>query len=201
VHPRWRWPKGAFPERYRFDAVARRLAGALEDPARRAAMAALEAEGFRAHPAGDDPLVRLFEGVAPPALPALRARVAPAPIVLFRYCPSPRDPTLASACLGVVGSDDAVDAAVAVGVAGPEHGIGTAAIVRFLVALRSFAAWEIEGLGESRITLALAPRSAEAALRIAEQALRICPPLRGRIAPQALAEAMRSEHTLDLDYA
>jgi hypothetical protein len=200
VHPRPRWPKGPFPDKYRFDAVAQRLTGAFEAPERKAALEELRAAGWLPLAANDDPFVRLFEGEAGLDLVALRAQLAPRGLLPFRWSASPRDPALARARLGLVASADPIDAVVAVGVAGPEHGIGTAALVRFLAALRSFAGWEIESLGEDRLELTLRPRNSDAALRIAERALRICPPLKARTTAVALTSEIAREERLELVY-
>lgn len=195
-----RWPKGPFPARYRWDAVAQRLAEAWNAPARAGVERALAALGLARCADHDDPFVRIFvPGAAetPVDLAAARAALAASDVYAFRWFAPER-----TACaLGLVASADPIDATVAVGAAGPRWGIGTAAIVRFLVALRSFAIFDVDVIAEDRLAMAIAPRDASCALRIAERVLRICPPLARSSCADELARAMMRDRRLDLDYA
>lgn len=186
-----RWPKGPFPEKYRWAAVEARLAGAWEPRA-----GALDALGLAPRAGWDDPYVRLFEG---DDLAAARAALAEQDLFAFRWRGSERAGTAGERAIGVVPSRDPIVAVIAVGVAGPQHGIGTAALVRFLAVLRAFAAWEIEELGEDALTMRIVPASDDAGLRIAERARQICPPLMA-IEPQLLADRIAREQRLEIAY-
>lgn len=190
-----RWPKGPFPERYRWAAVEARLVGAWD--ARGAAIAALEARGMTARAGWDDPYVRLFTGALD--LAGARAAVAEHDVFAFRWQGSERAGTGGEHAIGLVPSRDPIVAAIAVGVAGPQHGIGTAAIVRFLVALRSFAALDIEEIAEDAIGMRIVPHGPDAALRIAERVRHVCPPMTA-VAAEELADRMVREERLRVAY-
>lgn len=186
-----RWPKGPFPEKYRWATVEARLIGAWD-----ARPGALDALGLAPREGWDDPYVKLFEG---DDLPAARAALTEHEVFAFRWRGSERAGTAGERAIGVVPARDPIVAVIAVGVAGPQHGIGTAALVRFLAVLRAFAAWEIEELGEDALTMKLVPHSEDATLRIAERARQICPPLVAIEAP-ALAERIAREQRLSIEY-
>lgn len=201
-----RWPKGPFPEKYRFDPVEERLRGAWAGFGAAEALGRLAAKGLDPYPGHEDPYVRLF--VAPDHaldVAALRAELAGMPVFAFRYAVSGRDDVVtdeSGPVLGLVASTDPIDAVVAVGTAGPRHGIGTAAIVRFLATLRTFARWQPEDIGEERLRFSLVPKEEDGAGRIAERVLKICPPLvRANVTVETLAERIRETGELDLDWS
>ncbi|WP_236519360.1 hypothetical protein [Sandaracinus amylolyticus] len=191
-----RWPKGPFPEKYRWEAIEARLAGGWDDPRRRALIEALEARGWRAMEGHDDPYLRVVvrEGAE---LDEVRTLARDAATFVFRWrAHDGREG------VGLVASGDPVDAVAAVGVAGPQHGVGTAAIVRFLVSLRSFARYELEELAEDRVAMRIEPRDEEIARMIGERVPHVCPP-RARLAQTGamIVEEMRTTGRLVLDYA
>ncbi len=189
------WPKGPFPERYRWPAVESRLRGAWASDERAAALVALAERGCVAAVGDDDEFVRALE--LPPGVDAsaLRAELTAAGVFAFEL----ERVDVEEVALGLVASADPLDALVAVGVASPEHGIGNAAIVRFAKALGAFARWEIRRLGESRALLGVTARDRDDALRIADRARHICPPLASRDAA-SLADELDATRALDLDY-
>lgn len=194
-----RWPKGPFPEKYKWEPVEARLAGAWDDPRRQDAIAALERAGWRAHEGHDDPYLRVLVQDGAVDLAAARATIAGAPLYAFRW----RGPERAlPEALGLVASADPVDAVVAVGVAGPRHGVGTAALVRFLVSLRSYARYDLDELSEDRLSMTIVPRDEEIAEMIGERVLNVCPP-RARAGQSAedVAREMRETGRLTLDLA
>lgn len=200
-----RWPKGPFPEKYRFDAVEARLRGAWAGLGAADALGRLATLGLTAHPSHEDPYVRLFvRNGSALDLASARAEVLGLPVFVFGFAVSGRDDVVTNATgaiLGVVASTDPIDAVVAVGTAGPRHGIGTAAITRFLATLKTFAGWQPEEIGEERLRLSLTPKEEDGAGRIAERVLKICPPLvRAEVSADTLAEAIRSHHRLELDW-
>lgn len=194
-----RWPKGPFPEKYKWAPVAARLAGGWEDSRRQEALAALGAQGWRAHPTHDDPYLRVLVRDGELDLAAARAAIAGAPLYAFRW----RGPEGAlPEALGLVASGDAVDAVVAVGVAGPRHGVGTAALVRFLVSLRSFARYDLDELSEDRLSMTITPRDEETAEMIGGRVLNVCPPrARAGQTGEDVAREMRETGRLALDFA
>jgi hypothetical protein len=201
-----RWPKGPFPEKYRFDAVEARLRGAWAGLGAADALGRLAALGLTAHPRHEDPYVRLFVGPEGAIdLGSARAEIAGLPVFAFGFAVSGRDDVVtdaSGAILGVVASTDPIDAVVAVGTAGPRHGIGTAAITRFLATLKTFARWQPEEIGEERLRISLTPKEEDGAQRIAERVLKICPPLvRSGVSAESLAERIRTQRDLDLDWS
>jgi hypothetical protein len=206
ARPSPRWPKGPFPEKYRFDPVEARLRGAWAGFGAAEALGKIAASGLAPHPEHEDPYLRLF--IAPLGgldVAAVRAELAGLPVLAFRFATSARDDLVTDAkgvVLGLVASTDPIDAVVAVGTAGPRHGIGTAAIVRFLATLKTFARWTPEEIGEERLRLSVVPREEDAVLRIAERVLKICPPLvRANVSAESLAERMRVGGDLELDWS
>jgi hypothetical protein len=200
-----RWPKGPFPDKYRFDAVEKRLHGAWAGFGAADALAKIAARGLVPHPAHEDPYVRLF--VAPLGgldVREVRTELAGLPVLAFRFATSARDDLVTDASgtvLGLAATIDPIDAVVAVGTAGPRHGIGTAAIVRFLATLKTFAKWQPEDIGEERLRFSLTPKEEDGAGRIAERVLKICPPLaRSGVTVDALADRIRETGELDLDW-
>lgn len=129
------------------------------------------------HPRHDDPFVKLFGG----ASPASREALAPlAGVSVFRWCFGTRDDVVVGTegpLVGLTPTDHPVESLVLVGVAGPAHGIGSAALARFFTTLRSFASYRIEAMGEERIEASITPRDAAAALLIADRMRHVCPPL------------------------
>ncbi|AKF09717.1 hypothetical protein [Sandaracinus amylolyticus] len=197
--PARRWPKGPFPDKYRWETIEARLAGGWDDPRRRTLVDALEARGWRAMEGHDDPYLRVVirEGASEEELDALRALARDAGTFAFRWRAHDRREGI-----GLVASGDPVDAVAAVGVAGPQHGVGTAAIVRFLVSLRSFARYELEELADDRVAMRIEPRDEEIARMIGERVPHVCPPRARRAQTGAqIAEEMRTTGRLVLDYA
>ncbi|MBX7194899.1 MAG: DUF4253 domain-containing protein [Sandaracinaceae bacterium] len=200
-----RWPKGPFPERYRFPAVEARLAhgwSTEREEAYRSLVLGLDPVG------PEDPWVRLVRVPDPSRraerFRALRARAKELELVAFAWIAparARRDGLDAQDVLGVVPTSDPVDAVSATGVAGPVHGIGMPAIVRFLVTLRSFGAFEILAMGEDCLELAFEAKNDEALARVAERVLRICPPLARRESAEALAVRVRETSLLRMDWA
>lgn len=202
-----RWPKGPFPERYRFGVVEARLRDAWEEPARVALLARLTDDGLTLLEGEDDPWLRLFalpsrEGrVDEDALALVRTLAREASCLAFAWCAPARERGRGAGVVGVVPTSDPVDALSAVGVAGPNHGIGMPALVRFLVTLRSFARVELVAMGEDRLELALDPASEEALSRIAERVTHLCPPLARTSDPVAIAASIRESGRLVLDWS
>ena len=208
-----RWPKGPFPERYRWDPVAERLKDAWSEPRRAAALARLLEGGWTPDASYEDPWVRVLrpkssdpepspdpEHSPEPALDSLFAELAMDGITAFRWDPPQGEPATPGA-IALVASDDPVDAIVAVGVSGPRHGVGVAALVRYTVAIRGLTRFGIHTAGEERVVLSLDPPTELVRLRIAERALRVCPPLgRTGISIEALAASIAETHLLDLTY-
>ena len=199
-----RWPKGPFPERYRFAAVEARLGGAWSDDRLHALDAIARAHALA--PIGpEDPWVRLFrvpsEGHDDVALRASAREHGLTAFVWIAPARTRRDATAEERVVGVVPSSDLVEAVTAVGVAGPVHGIGMPAIVRFLVTLRSFARYDLGAMGEDCLELGLTPRDEEALARIAERVLRICPPLARSQSAEAVANTIRTTSVLRMDWA
>lgn len=201
-----RWPKGPFPERYRFDAVEARLASAWSDEVcmRLAPITA----GFALLPP-HDPWLRVFGTSAlhdEAWHAALRSRATELGATAFVWIPSARarreaDPSTTRDAIGLVPTSDVIDAVSAVGVAGPNHGIGMPAIVRFLVTLRSFGRFEIEAMGEDAIVLRYEPRSDDALARVAERVLKICPPLARTSTVEAVVAQVREHGRIRMDWA
>jgi hypothetical protein len=198
-----RWPKGPFPERYRFAAVQARL-GAGWDAERAQALASLVGGLEALGP--DDPWVRLYrlrdEGAVDRR--ALRTSARERGLTAFDWIAPARARRDGAAPEGVVGfapSGDLVEAVSAVGVAGPMHGIGLPAVVRFLVTLRSFARHDVLAMGEDCLVLELAPRDEDALVRVAERVLRICPPLARSSTADEVAHTVRDTGILRMDWA
>lgn len=200
-----RWPKGPFPERYRFGAVEARLASAwhAEDDVRLSPLLA----GLTLVPP-HDPWVRVYttsERHDDAWHDALRARATELGATAFRWIAPARERRDAAEpsadAIGIVPTTDVVDAVSAVGIAGPNHGIGMPAIVRFLVTLRSFGRYEIEAMGEDAIVLRYTPKSDEALARVADRVLHLCPPLARSSSTEAIASSMRARGRLEMDWA
>ncbi len=198
-----RWPKGPFPERYRFAAVEARLEARWGD--REQALRSLTSGLTPFGP--DDPWVRLF--LEPPTLSAsdrrtLSRRAREEAMTVFAWVAPRRERREGApqpAVLGFVPATDPPDAVSAVGVAGLAHGIGLAAIVRFLAALPAFAPFEIARMGEDYLALSLTPKSDEALLRVAYRARLVCPPLAEEEDITRLVEALRTTGSLVMDWA
>ncbi|MFO0682535.1 MAG: hypothetical protein U0234_10810 [Sandaracinus sp.] len=121
--------------------------------------------------------MKLFASARPDALEALRALPG---VSAFAWCFGTRDDVVTEEdgpLVGLVPTAHPVEALVLVGVAGPAHGIGSAALARFFTTLRSFASYRIEAMGEERIEASITPRDAAAALLIADRMRHVCPPL------------------------
>ncbi len=194
-----RWPKGPFPERYRARPTHERLAGAWASDRARAALDRAAALGLAPHPRHADPFYRLLGPATDEALEALR----PLPGILpFRWCFGTRDDVVVpadGALIGLAPTDDAIEALLVVGTSGPTHGIGSAAVARFLTTLRSFSRYRLEALGEERIELAITPRDLAAAGLIADRMRHVCPPL-ARAHPDAaplVAELVAGRFVMD----
>lgn len=190
-----RWPKGPFPEKYRWDAVAARLDAAHAEL--EAAIEIARGLGLAPRDGWKDPYLAIH---APAPLLEVRRALAERAVLAFEWWGSERAGTGGERGIGIVANRDPILAAIAVGVAGPQHGIGTAAIVRFLAALPSFASIDVDGIGEDSIGIALMPRSDDAALRIAERVRQICPPIARAIDARALADRIVREQRLEIAY-
>lgn len=217
--PRRRWPKGPFPDKYRWAGVAARLAGAWESERGAHALARLGAHGLAPHPTEDDPHARVFVGPAPDT-GALQRELRPLGVTVYAWLPhSARDGEggeadrgSAQIAIGAVASDDPLDAIACAGVAGPKHGIGATAVARFAMALRHFASessprehgrarFAILAMGEDRLRIDFLPRDGDAARTVAARVLELCPGMaRAGTTVDALAERMLREHALDLDW-
>ncbi len=216
MHPATRWPKGPFPEKYRFDAVAARLDGAWSLGPTSALVAALGGPGGWVDEAYDDPYVRVFGRAAATSaddgawLRDARSLAVDSGCHVFVWSPPDRGgrgdgrmaDTDAPMRLGVVASADPIDAIVACGVAGPAQGVGLTTVVRFVATLRSFATLDVDTIGEDRLGMTLAPRSVTAPSRIAERALQVCPGLVRSVGRAEDLEArMAQTGRLDLDWS
>lgn len=194
-----RWPKGPFPEKFRGPAVLARLAHAWDEPAPRAAEAAAIAAGWSRHPCYDDPFVALFVGGPAASIDALRAHEG---VTFAPWAFGAKDDVVVAsdgAVLALLPTADAIEAAMLVGTSGPRHGIGSAAIARFLVTLRSFARTSLVSLGEEYLEMTIAPRDAATALLIADRMRHVCPPLaRAHATPEPIAaELMAGRLVMD----
>ena len=151
---------------------------------REASIAALDRAaslGLTPHPRHSDPFVRLFSS-NDAALEAMRTQPD---VMAFRWCFGTRDDVVVESdgpMIGLVPTEDPIEALVLVGVSGPTLGIGTAAVARFLTTLRSFSRYRLEAMGEERIELSITPRDATAAAQIADRMRHVCPSL-GRAHP------------------
>lgn len=197
------WPKGPFPEKYTARAVHARLEGAWDDEVRRAAVARVRALGLVPHPAQRDPITMVFLGEA--ELEVVRVALAGAPVTAFAWRAGNGDDRSqaerGASAIALCPSADPIDALVAIGVASPQHGIGTAALVRFVTTLRGVAHDVcIDELAEDGLVLALTPKSAEAARRIAVRARELCAPLATRCDEASVHEALETEHRLALSW-
>lgn len=200
-----RWPKGPFPERYRFAMVEARLVDAWAEPRRAALLVELESGGLTAL-GPEDPWVRLFawpddRDAAELARIRLRAREAGATAFVWCAPRKERDVARSHGVIGLVPSAEPAEAISAIGVAGPIHGIGLPALVRFLVTLRSFGRFEIEAMGEDRLELSLVPKDEVALQRVAERVLHLCPPLARTSSADAVAHGIRESGRLVMDWA
>lgn len=168
-----------------------------------AALARVEALGLRAHASHQDPIVRVLVGET--TLAAVRAALGEAPATAFVWRSGARDDRFGGeegrAAHGVSPSVDPIDALIAVGVASPAHGIGTAALVRFVTTLRGVTrALSVDVLSEDTLGLSLTPRSPEAALRIAARARELCAPLAARRDDETLAREIAEAGSLTLSW-
>ena len=172
-----RWPKGPFPEKYRGRAVHDRLVNAWSLDVCVAALDQARALGLVPHPRRADPFVELFTGATERSIDTLRAMPG---VSAFAWALSTRDDVVTASdgsILVLAPTPDPIEALVLVGVSGPQHGIGTAAVARFLTTLRSFARYRIETIGEEQIELSIEPRDDNAAELIADRMRHVCPPL------------------------
>jgi|GEM_PF-2002678 len=204
-----RWPKGPFPEKYNFDRVLARIDGAWLTPECAGYLARCERTWSEVE-RGHDPWLHLFaspldrDALNRDALDAEYALAQEAGVTLFRWCApgkirrvEPDQPAL----VGIVPTRDVVDALSIVGASGPHYGIGMAAIVRFVVSLRSFATPRILELGEDRLELFLPHLEELYAQRIAYRVFDLCLPLREKHGNAlVLAEALMATSTLALDW-
>ena len=185
------WPKGPFPARYTAPAVFARLEGAWRTEGRDAALAPLV-------PAPDlvDPFLRFVTG----DLDAVRHALGAVPVHAFAWRAGKRDDrAVREHVVGLSPSADPIDAIVAVGVASPEHGIGTAALVRFVTTLRGMCtSSSIDLLAEDTIEIVLDPKSPAAAVRIAARARELCAPLAASSSLDVLATSIRVGNPLVL---
>ncbi len=185
------WPKGPFPEKWAFPVVEKRLASAWDEPTRHQAWHALLASGAVHLAPLDDLYVRAFSGAEPSAVEALEA----AGITVFDHAAQGARPIEgAKVALPTL---DLFDALVALGVAGPHHGIGNRAIVRFLVQARAFATITIETAGEDLLILRLHAKGPDAAALLAERLPHIAP----TVQKEGLLDALLSGQALHLDWS
>jgi hypothetical protein len=130
---------------------------------------------------------------------SLRNKTSAEPIFVFEWLPP--EPIDGPIKIGAVASADPIDAAVAMGVAGPQQGIGTAAVVRFLLALRAYAEYSIEALGDDFVRLEISPRDENAAIAVAERVLELCKGMaRSGTSAETLVARMMNDHVLELDW-
>jgi hypothetical protein len=165
--------------------VEKRLAGAWSV---RDVEPVLAAHGLAREEGDDDPFYRVLRARGEIDLEVLRSALAPLRTAAFRG--------VVPGTLVIVPSADPIDAIVAVGVAGPRDGVGTRAVVRFAIHLRSFATVTIDEIGESKLGMRVVPRDPGAAARIAERVRQICPSLPWTAAE--LAACMLETGRLDL---
>lgn len=207
----YRWPKVPFPDKYRFDAVSERLARG-----RTTEIDELVSSLGLVRTEVDDPLYRVVVAPEETTLAVLRAHFAPLDATVVhttRDALTPRDfpssadgggplPPSAAMAFGIVASPDPIDAVVAIGVAGPFHGIGTATSVRFLVTLRTLAKIAIDTISESSLGLTVRPHEDAGVDAIADRVLHICPQWHRRGVPaERIATALRTNGRLDLGWA
>lgn len=199
-----RWPKGPFPEKYNFDRVTARVDGAWLTP-ECADYLARCTRTWSEVDRGHDPWLHLFAvSLDRDALDAEYAIAQEAGVTLFRWCAPGKIRRIEPnqrAVVGIVPTRDVVDALSIVGASGPHYGIGMAAIVRFVVSLRSFATPRILELGEDRLELFLPHLEELYAQRIAYRVFDLCLPLREKHGDaNALAETLLRTSTLALDW-
>lgn len=185
------WPKGPFPEKWAFPVVEKRLASAWDEPARAAAWQVLLASGAVRLPPTDDLYVRVFSGAEPDAVEALKA----AGITVFDH--AAEGARVVAAAKVALPTLDLFDALVALGVAGPHHGIGNRAIVRFLVQARAFASIRVETAGEDLLILRLHAKGPDAAALLVERLPHIAPTVRR----EDLLDVLLSGDALRLDWS
>jgi hypothetical protein len=185
------WPKGPFPEKWTFAAVEKRLRGAWDEPARAQAWAALLASGATALEPTDDLYVRAFEGGTLEAREALEAAGA----TVFEHA-APGAELLPGAHVALPTADP-FDALVALGVAGPHHGIGNRTIVRFLLQARPMASFRVHAAGEDFLELEMQARNEESAALLAERLPHVAP----TIEREGLRERLLEGTRLSLDWS
>lgn len=186
-----------------------RLRAGVEAGALERAEALLRARGLTLFDEADDPLWRrlaVTSSAPSDALwSALREEVREqAGAFACRYLVSALESERvrqAPPLLCVVPSLDPVDALLAVGVSGPAQGIGSSTLVRFVVALRSFASFELEALGETAWRMAIRCRDEESEERVAMRVLEILPSALREGATHLDVRARLVEGRLDLDWA
>jgi hypothetical protein len=203
-----RWPKGPFPEKYNFDRVTARVDGAWLKPECADYLARCTRIWSELDP-NHDPWLHLFRiTLDEAAFDAEYALAQEAGVTLFRWCAPGKvrraamqeERTLPDV-IGIVPTRDVVDALSIVGASGPHYGIGMAAIVRFLVALRSFVAPRILELGEDRLALGVPGLDDNHALRVAYRVFDLCLPLREQHTDaRSLADALLKTSVLALDW-
>jgi hypothetical protein len=185
------WPKGPFPEKWTFAAVEKRLAGAWDEPGRRRAWDALLSSGATPLEPTDDRFVRAFEGGTLEARDALAA----AGVSVFEHA-GPGAEILPGAYVALP-TGDLFDALVALGVAGPHHGIGNRTIVRFLVQARPMAAFRVHVAGEDFLELEMKATGEESAALLADRLPHVAP----NVDREGLAERLREGTRLRLDWS
>lgn len=185
------WPKGPFPEKWTFAAVQKRLAGAWDDPARAAAWAALLASGATPLDPTDDLFVRPFEGGGLEAREAL----VEAGVTVFGHAAAGAE-ILPDAHVALP-TRDLFDALVALGVAGPHHGIGNRTIVRFLLQARPMASFRVHVAGEDFLELEMKATGVETAALLADRLPHVAP----TVDRDRLAERLVTGARLQLDWS
>ncbi len=165
------WPKGPFPEKWTFAAVQKRLDGAWDEPGRAAAWHALLASGARPLPPTDDVFVRPFAG----GLDDSRTALVEAGCTVFAHAEPGAVPV--PGAFVALPTVDLFDALVALGVAGPHHGIGNRTIVRFLLQARPMASFSVLVAGEDLLELEMNARGEESATLLAERLPHVAPTL------------------------
>jgi hypothetical protein len=184
------WPKGPFPEKWTFAAVERRLKGAWDEPARQEAWQALLASGAAPVPPTDDLYARPFAGGTDEA----RAALLQAGCTVFEHA-EPGARAVPGAFVALP-AHDVFDALVALGVAGPHHGIGNRTIVRFLLQARPMARFAVRVAGEDLLELDLQASGEESASLLAERLPHVAPTIERAELRERLLQGTR----LRLDY-
>lgn len=181
------WPKGPFPEKWSFASVEKRLAGAWEVAARAEAWARLVGSGAEVLGPDDDAFVRVFRGDA--------AALEGAKITVWDHAAA--NAQIVPGAKVALPTDEVFDALVALGVAGPHHGIGNRTIVRFLLQARPMASFSVAVAGEDFLALDMKAKNEESATLLAGRLPHVAP----TIAREGLRERLLAGTRLSLDWS